>query len=162
LNAALGVTTQPLNVSGTLDAPARKLDVDALASQALERRPDLHARQAAVGEAEARLRLEIANRYGNVNIGPDYEYNETRDNFIGFQLVTPLPILNTHRGEILQRRAERDRAILALRQTETLVRQEVQAAVRRLEEAQDWVETYRTKVLPNLQSSQGAMEKLFE
>jgi cobalt-zinc-cadmium efflux system outer membrane protein len=94
-------------------------------------------------------------------LGPDYEYNETRVNFIGFQLVTPLPILNSRRGEILQRQAERDRAILALRQNETQVRQEVQAALRRLEEAQTWVETYRTKVLPNLQSSLKDMEDLF-
>ena len=37
---------------------------DAVMQTALERRADLHAREAAVGEAEARLRLEVANRYG--------------------------------------------------------------------------------------------------
>jgi len=162
LDAALGVTTERLEFRGSLEAPAQTFDVDVLTSRALEARPDVHAKQAAVGEAEARLRLEIANRYGNPNLGPDYEYNETRDNFIGFQLVLPLPVLNTHRGEILQRQAERDRAILVLRQNETQVRQEVQAAVRRLEEAQNWVETYRTKVLPNLRSSVESMENLFE
>jgi len=162
LNAALGLTTERVEFRGSLEAPAQTFDVDALTTRALEARPDVHAKQAAVGEAEARLRLEIANRYGNPNLGPDYEYNETRDNFIGFQLVMPLPVLNTRRGEILQRQAERDRAILVLRQNETQVRQEVQAAVRRLEEAQNWVETYRMKVLPNLRSSVESMENLFE
>jgi cobalt-zinc-cadmium efflux system outer membrane protein len=162
LNTALGVTVESFELRGTLEAPAGVYDVEALARQALDARPDVHARQAAVGEAEARLRLEIANRYGNPKLGPDYEYNETRVNFIGFELVMPLPIFNTRRGEILQRQAERDRAILALRQNETQVRQEVQAAVRRLQEAEQWVETYRTKVLPNLRSSLETMENLFE
>jgi outer membrane protein TolC len=70
--------------------------------------------------------------------------------------------LNRRRGEILQREAERDRALLALRQNETVVRQDVRAAVRRLEEAQGWVETYRTKVLPELKTSLEDLENLFE
>ena len=162
LNAALGATEERFQVSGSLEETAPKSDVEGLTRQALELRPDLRARLAAVGEAEARLRLEIANRFGNPNFGPVYELNETSVNFYGFQLTTPLPLLNRRRGEILQREAERDRALLALRQNETVVRQDVRAAVRRLEEAQGWVETYRTKVLPELKTSLEDLENLFE
>jgi outer membrane protein TolC len=103
-----------------------------LLTAALERRPDLRARQAAVLEAEGRLRLAMADRYGNPDLGPDYEYNETRVNFIGAQLALPLPILNTHRGEILQREAERTRAALDLRTAEVTIQQQVHAALERL------------------------------
>jgi cobalt-zinc-cadmium efflux system outer membrane protein len=162
LNTALGVTTERFNVRGSLEEPAAKKDLDALTSQAIELRPDLRAKQAAVGEAEARLQLEIRNRFGNPNFGPDYERNETSVDFYGFQLVLPLPIVNRKRGEIMQRQAERDRALLVLRQNETVIRQDVQAAVRRLEEAQAWVDTYRTKVLPDLKKAVQSLEELFD
>jgi cobalt-zinc-cadmium efflux system outer membrane protein len=162
LNAALGLTQEQFQVRGSLEEQVPKTDVDALTRQALDLRPDLHGKQAAVGEAEARLRLEIANRFGNPNIGPVYELNETSVNFYGVQLTTPLPLLNKRRGEILQREAERDRALFALRQSETVIRQDVQAAVRRVEEAEKWVETYRTKVIPNLKSSLDELEAAFD
>src|SRR5207253_1195883 len=118
---------------------------------ALERRPDLHARQQAVEEAEARLRLEIANRFGNPNVGPAYEYDATRVNLIGVQFTLPFPIFNTHRGEIELRKAERLRAALDLRQTEVTVKQDVQSALDRLRSAQVAADRYRTQVLPSLQ-----------
>ena len=73
----------------------------------------------------------------------------------------PLPVLNTHRGEILQREAEKTRVALELRQAEVQVRQDVQAALARLGVARAAVETYWTKVLPNLQTSLQGLETLF-
>src|SRR5262249_46953826 len=93
--------------------------------------------------------------------GPDYEYNETRDNFIGTQFSVPLPVFNTHRGEILQRQAERTRAALDLRTTEVLIQQQVHAALSRLRAARDLAETYRSRYLPNLETAGKAMETLF-
>jgi cobalt-zinc-cadmium efflux system outer membrane protein len=161
LYAALGITNEPIMLRGSLEVQPQSLDDEALMRAALDRRPDLRARQAAVGEAEARLQLEIRNRYGNPNFGPDFEYNETRVYFIGAQLVMPLPVLNTHRGEILQRTAERDRAILALRALEVQVREQVAAAVRRLEEAEKAAKLYRAELLPNLQEALEGLEKQF-
>jgi cobalt-zinc-cadmium efflux system outer membrane protein len=158
---ALGITEEHFALRGTLEAQPQTWDLDTLTRAALDRRPDLRARQAAVGEAEARLRLERANRWGNPNLGPDYEYNETRVNFIGFQLTVPLPVLNTKRGEIMQRTAERDRAIYEMRALEVQIRQQVEAALRRLEEAEKNVTLYRTQVIPNLQKSLEGIERLF-
>jgi cobalt-zinc-cadmium efflux system outer membrane protein len=140
----------------------RDWDAAALTQTALGRRPDLHARQTAVAEADARLRLAVADRYGNPNLGPDYEYNETRVNFIGAQLVVPLPVLNTHRGEILQRRAERTRAILDLRTAEISIQQDVHAALVRLEQARGWLNTYRKTVIPGLEDTLDKFNKLLE
>jgi cobalt-zinc-cadmium efflux system outer membrane protein len=161
LRRTLGVTEESFTVQGTLEPLPPPANASVLRAAALERRPDLYARQAAVAEADARLRLTIADRYGNPNIGPDYEYNETRVNFIGAQVVVPLPVLNTRKGEILQREAERTQAALNLRHTEVLINQDVESALSRLENARHWVETYRTEVLPNLQKNLADLERLF-
>ena len=161
LRRAMGITAGGFAVRGTLEMPARRWDLEALMQTGLGRRADLRAREAALGEAEARLRLEIANRYGNPNIGPAYEYDPSRINLIGAQLSVPLPVFNTRRGEILQRTAERDRAALEVQQIEVQIRQDVQAALRRLEEAQKVVELYRAELLPKLKKSLEGVEKLF-
>jgi cobalt-zinc-cadmium efflux system outer membrane protein len=161
LRRALGIVDETLELHGNLEIPARDWDVGALMQMALERRADLQARRVAVNEAEARVRLAIANRYGNPNVGPAYEYDPTRINLIGAQFTLPVPVFNTHEGEILQRKAERARAGLDLRQTETLVQQDVLAALNRLGNARTWAATYRDEVLPNLQTSLKDMEGLF-
>jgi cobalt-zinc-cadmium efflux system outer membrane protein len=161
LRRALGVVDGNFTVQGTLDAPLLREDAEALLAAAFEQRPDLHARQAAVAEAEARVRLALADRYGNPNLGPAYEYDPTRINLIGAQFTLPLPVLNTHRGEIYQRAAERTRAALELRQAEVTIQQDLAAALARLNAAHRWVESYRNDLLPDLQKSVDATQKLF-
>lgn len=158
---ALGMTEETVTVQGSLEVPPQTAEVAALIPVALERRPDLHSRQAAVSEAEARVRLARADRFGNPNIGPDYEYNETRVNFIGAQITVALPVFNTRRGEILQREAEQARATLDLRSTETIIRQDVRDAVERLQNAQARADTYRTQMLPQLDTALKDIEALF-
>ena len=161
LRRVLGVVEGDFTVQGTLDAPPTNEDPGASVAAALEQRPDLHARQAAVAEAEARVRLAMADRYGNPNIGPAYEYDPTRINLIGVQVALPLPLLNTHRGEICQRIAERTRAALELRQAEVTIQQDVTAALARLNAARRWVETFRNEVLPDLQKNLDSAQRLF-
>jgi cobalt-zinc-cadmium efflux system outer membrane protein len=162
LRRALGLIRQDLTVQGKLQAPPFPEDHETLVNKALELRPDLHARQAAVQEAEARLQLEIRNRYGNPNIGPAYEYDPTRVNLIGAQITLPLPLFNTHRGEIMQRSAERGKAGLELHQTEVQVRQDVEAALARLEKARAWANNYEKQIIPNFRSSLERIERLFD
>jgi cobalt-zinc-cadmium efflux system outer membrane protein len=160
LRRALGATEGTFQVAGALDVAILPTDAEALVQTAVERRPDLHARQEAVSEADARVRLAVADRFGNPNIGPDYEYNETRVNFIGAQLTVPLPVFNTHRGEILQREAERTRAALDLRSTETIIRQDVVSALERLQTTRAWADVYQKQTIPELKASLKDMETL--
>jgi outer membrane protein TolC len=160
LQRALGVVNGTFELQGPKEYAPLHLDTDRLQQVALEARADLHARQAAVAEAEARLRLEQADRFGNPVMGPAYVYDPSGVHSFGAQFNVPLPF-NTRRGEILQRQAERDRAILDVRRTEVLVRQDVAAAIARLKDARAWVETYKKEVLPNLQKSLEGIEKLF-
>jgi outer membrane protein TolC len=161
LHRAMGTIGGPLPLQGALEVKLPPWDVDSLTEEALAVRPELHARQAALQEAEARLRLEMANRHGNPTIGAAYIYDPTRINEIGGQINFPLPVVNLHRGEIQMRDAERARAALDLRQTEMQVRREVQAASARLTAALALAETYRSKVLPDLEKALKGMRELF-
>ena len=158
LRRAMGATEGTFQVRGSLDAPGNPWDADALTSTALERRADLHARKEAIAEADARLRLAIADRHGNPTVGPTYEFNESRVHFIGGVVNVPLPLLNKRQGEIQQRDAERARAALEMRQTEVLIRLDVQAALARLQDARQWVDMYQGELLPNLRKSLKLME----
>jgi len=161
LRRSLGSLDLDLLVQGQLGDPPQPVPDGGLAEAALRLRPELKARRAAVEEAEARLGLERANRWGNPSLGPAFEYNETRVVFIGMWLVTPIPVLNIRCGEIQQRQAEVERAKLDLRQVEVQVQQDVQAALARLVDARAWADGYEKEVLPALARSREEMEKLF-
>jgi outer membrane protein TolC len=158
---ALGLPTGPCEAQGTLEVPVVPCAHALLVQAALQQRPELHARQAAVAEADARLRLEMANRCGNPTVGPSFERNESSVNFAGIQFVVPVPLLNCRQGEIMQRQAERHQALLQVQQTAVQVQQDVQAALARLATARSWAETYRTETLPNLQKALEAIQQLF-
>jgi outer membrane protein TolC len=132
------------------------------AEAAKEKRPDLQARKFAVTEAQAKLRLQVADRYGNLFVGPSYEYNETRSNFIGLQFGGPIPVLNRRSGEIMQAQATFARALADVQQLDIQAGQDVQAALARLAAARAWVESYKAEVLPHLLQAVKDMNKLFE
>jgi cobalt-zinc-cadmium efflux system outer membrane protein len=148
-------------LEGTLEQPVIVAGSKELIADALDRRPDLRARTAAVTEAEARLRLTRADRCGNPVIGPMYDLNETRVNFVGTQITLPLPVFNRRKGEIMQREAELARASQELRQTEIQIQQEVDAALDRIKETQAWVDGYRTRTLPDMRKALEEMHRLF-
>jgi cobalt-zinc-cadmium efflux system outer membrane protein len=162
LSLALGSRDKPAKLDGKLDVPSLPWDDKWLLTTALERRADLHGREQAVAEADARLRLEVANRYGNPNIGPAYEYDPTRISLIGAQLALPLPLFNTRRGEIQRSQAERARAALEVQQAELLVRHDVAAGTIRLQEARQGLEFYRNQVLRDARNGVTEMARLFE
>ncbi|HZT81542.1 MAG TPA: TolC family protein [Gemmataceae bacterium] len=161
LRRLLGIDQGTFEVDGVLEPPPLDLAGIDLEREALQQRPDHRALSLAVQEASARTRLEIANRFGNPSLGPAFEYNETRDYFIGMWAFYPIPVINTRKGEIMQRRAEQQRAVLALQANETTIRQDVAAALARLKNAADMVNAYRTEALPALLKAQEDMDKLF-
>jgi outer membrane protein TolC len=78
------------------------------------------------------------------------------------QFALPLPVFNTHRGDIQQRQAERAQAALLLRQNEVFVRQDVRAALARLEQDRRWLATYHNDLVPSLEKSLKDIITLFE
>jgi cobalt-zinc-cadmium efflux system outer membrane protein len=161
LRRQLGSLEDAFILYGDLDPALPDGNPAAFLQSALRLRPEVHVRQAAIDEAQARLRLQIADRFGNPSLGPRYELNETSDSFVGVYFTTPLPLLNCRKGEIEQRRAELARAEADLRATEFQVAQAVQAALARLTEARKWAEEYPAEILPNLTKAQQDLERLF-
>jgi outer membrane protein TolC len=161
LRRVLGVVDEPFQVLGTLEATVVRPDVKTLMEVALEHRPDLRGFKMGLQEAEARLRLEIANRWGNPSLGPAMEYNETSVTFVGMWMIWQIPVLNTRQGDIMMRRAERGRARLLVEQSEVQIRQDVQAALARLTDAEEVVRVYRTETLPAVRESRETLDRWF-
>jgi outer membrane protein, heavy metal efflux system len=74
----------------------------------------------------------------------------------------PLPVFNTRRGEIEQRAAERAKVGAEVYQTEVQIRQEVFAALGRLEQARAGVELYRKEIRPSLEAALKDIKQLFD
>jgi cobalt-zinc-cadmium efflux system outer membrane protein len=161
LRRALGTVDLAFNVGGSLDVISPAWDVASLADIAMARRPEIPSRQAAIRQAEAALKLAIANRRGNISAGPTYEYDPTEVNLIGATITMPLPLWNRHQGEIQQRQAERIRAVYDLRQAEIDIRQDVEAALQRYASAKSAVAAFQSTVIPNLQTALSQMQQLF-
>lgn len=161
LARVLGIVDENCPLKGTLEWNAPPLCEDEVVKEADQRRPDLHALEVAVKEADAALRLQIANRYGNPSIGPAFEENETSVSFVGMWLIWSPPVLNTRRGEIMQRQADVARATQAIRSMELTIRQDVAAALRRLNSAREMADTLRTKTLPELENLREGFDQMF-
>jgi outer membrane protein TolC len=161
LRRALGMIGESFQVVGTLEKGYVSPPAEILIQLGMERRPDLHALEFAVHEAEQRLRLEIANRYGNPSLGPAMEYSETDVIFTGIWMIWQLPVINQRKGEICQRRAELARAGQALEQGEILVRQDVFTALARLTRAEEAAKTFTDQTLPTLRKTREEFDKLY-
>ncbi len=159
---ALGVVKASFEVDGALETAAWKWNPDDLENWALSRRADLRAREMAVAEASANMRLTAANRYGNPIVGPAYSFDPSKIRMIGAQVNLPLPSFNIRRGEILQSEAEYAQAAVQLRQAEINVKQDVASALARLDAAEARADQIRRKILPSLQQAAADMRKLFE
>jgi cobalt-zinc-cadmium efflux system outer membrane protein len=161
LRRLLGLVEESISPQGTLEYPLPRLAEADMVREAAQRRPDLHALESAVRETEANLRLQVANRFGNPSLGPAFEYNETSVNFVGMWLLWQVPVLNTGKGLIMQRQAERARALQAVQSLTVTLRQDVQAALKRLASAAEVVEAYRTQTFPALRSTREGLDQMF-
>ena len=120
------------------------------------------ARMAAVRETGADVLLQRSNRFGNPSIGPTYAFDNSGVTFIGAQIQVPIPVLNGHPGEIRQAEAQQIEAQLNERQIETEIWQDVTLATTRVAEAQQWVDSYRSEILPSLRKGLEDTNLLFQ
>jgi outer membrane protein TolC len=72
-----------------------------------------------------------------------------------------LPVLNTRKGEIQMRQAEKARAQAAVHQSEIQIEQDVQAALGRLKEAEETVQLFRSQTFPAIQAAIQGIDRLF-
>lgn len=87
-------------------APA---DVPELRRAALTTRGDIQASLARYAAAQAALRLQLANRFPNLSVGPGYQYDQGQNKF-SLSLQSDLPIFNANGGPIGEAEARRREA----------------------------------------------------
>ena len=159
---ALGIPEGSIGASGTMDRSPPPTEPDQLLTAAFATRPDRFAKFAAVQEADANVKLQQADRFGNPQIGPAYEINESRTRFIGARIQVPIPLFNRKAGEIQQAKAQRTQAAAYARQMDVEIQQDVSLAAARVVESRRWVDSYRDEILPALEKSQRDVEGLFQ
>jgi len=115
LAGAIGVPVSALNgVEYSwpgFDSPPNpdSLSLRTIQREAVLNRLDVRQALTAYVAAEARLQLEIARQYPDIQIGPGYTYEEG-NNFFTLGLSTTLPIFNRNQGPIAEAEARRKEA----------------------------------------------------
>jgi cobalt-zinc-cadmium efflux system outer membrane protein len=122
LAAALGVPDTALAsvqlASGEYDSPPLlgAIDLARVQQKGLLNRLDIQRTLLAYAAAEARLQLEIARQYPDIQLNPGYDFDEGHHKFT-FGPTFPIPVWNRNRGPIAQaeaRRSEAEASFLAL------------------------------------------------
>jgi outer membrane protein TolC len=161
LRRVLGTLDDNLVVTGGLDTSLPLTDKTALTELALSQRADLQARRSAVSEAEATLRLVVANRFGNPALAPFYSYDNQKVTSLGGRISMPLAFINTKKGEIHKAETDVAKIRAEVQQMELQATQDVQAALARFGEASKWASAYQTEVLPDLRKAKQEMDEQF-
>ena len=126
LAAALGIPTAALDgielswPGFDTPPPPGSIPVDQIRKEAVVNRLDIRRALAQYEAAESDLRLEIAKRFPNFNIGPGYTYEE-RNSFFTVGFSTSLPIFDRNQGPIKEAEGRREQAAAAFLQTQAQV-----------------------------------------
>jgi outer membrane protein, heavy metal efflux system len=115
--------------------------IEEIEKDAVLNRLDVRSALAQYAAAEARLQLEIAKQYPDVNLGPGYTYEEQRSYFTVGLSVT-LPLLDRNQGPIAEAEAGRRQAAAEFLKTQAHV----------IEGSERALELYRT-ALENLREA---------
>lgn len=137
-----------------------RLDRDALLDQALAARPELHAAQALVVEAQANAFVAKGDAYPWFSWA-QVQYRVSRDavpSAWGFGVSITLPILSWNRGKIRESKAILRQRTIAERAAIVTVANEVDVAVRRVERTAESVAEIERDLLPKVEAAQREAE----
>ncbi|MFW6049803.1 MAG: TolC family protein [Myxococcota bacterium] len=152
--------------AGELDPPRDAPPLDRLLALAERHQPVLHAREAALEEAEARVRLadREASPKPTLGVGYQREGSPTRDpehSVLG-QIGTTLPVARRNRGPRARARATRAEARAERDAYFQELRVRIARAARAVESASERVRVYGTELLPAFEESLRMLERAHE
>jgi outer membrane protein, heavy metal efflux system len=132
LAGALGVSRQALeSVTISFDAfrrPEPDFPAAEVRRHAVLNRSDILAALAEYEASQSALKLEIAKQYPDINLGPDYQLDQTDSKWtIGLGLV--LPIFSRNRGPIAEAMARREESAARFLALQSQVIGELDAAI---------------------------------
>lgn len=142
------------------DAPAAAmLQRDSLVQLALERRPDLAARSAAVAQLEASTRLARREAIPNVEISSLIEREEASgETRFGIGVGLPFPVWNRNQGTAASLRAQAQQAGWSRQAVELRIRTEVADAYQAYVTASEEADIFERDVLQPAQQNQRLLE----
>ena len=154
-------TIEPLG-EFTLPPYIPPIDEQVMIQEALMSRPDIHAANAQIAGTQAAVSLAKGDRIPTPIIGPQYAQDEVGVQYVGFVLISQLPVWNSGKPLVLQREAEHRRAIVAFQQAQQRAVAQVRAAVAKWNGASELVnESVRTDH-GLLNKEVGTLDRLFE
>lgn len=132
LATAIGVPVRALDgirldYAAITDAPP-PTDFITLRRTALTTRSDIQASLARYAASEAALKLQAANRFPNLAIGPGYQYDQG-DNKFALSIQADLPIFNANGGPIAEAAARRREAAANFTALQTQVIGDIDRAI---------------------------------
>jgi cobalt-zinc-cadmium efflux system outer membrane protein len=137
------------------------VDEKVMVQEALHNRADIQAVRAQVAGTQSAVNLAKGDRIPTPIIGPEYQMDEAGVQYVGFVLISPIPIWNNGKPLVLQREAEHRRALVALKEAQERAVSQVRAAVAKWNGATELVND--SEGLTNdLTVEVQKMEKLFE
>lgn len=154
----------PLTVSGTLDVPPQALDVEALRQRALQQRPDLRSRQAALEAANSEVALAQAQRVPDIEVGFIFEREDTGDTTkqtFGGSLALPLPLWNRNTGGIVAAQARTRVAALERTALEQAISTEVANTLTELQRLRASLQLFQDTILPQSRDNLGLLRQAF-
>jgi len=137
------------------------IDEQAMIQAALRCRPDLHAAQSQIAATSAAVRLAKGDRIPTAILGPQYVQDEAGIQYIGFNFVPTLPVLNNGKPLVRQREAEERRAVVAYQAAQQRAVAQVRSAVARWNGATLLVND-SSGLTRELGQEVGSLERLFE
>jgi cobalt-zinc-cadmium efflux system outer membrane protein len=137
------------------------LDEQAMIKEALENRPDIQAANAQVAGTHSAIDLARGDRIPTPVFGPQYAMDEAGVQYIGFVLISPIPIWNSGKPLVLQREAEHRRAVVAFEQAHQRAVAQVRAAVAKWNGARELL-SESTDLSADLTKEVSILDRLFE
>jgi outer membrane protein, heavy metal efflux system len=145
----------------TLPGNIPPVDEQSMVQAALSCRPDLHAAQAAIEGAASAVKLAKGDAIPTTIFGPQYVQDEAGIQYVGFNLVPTIPILNSGKPLIRQREAEQRRAVVTYQQAQQRAVSQVRAAVAKWNGATVLVNE-SSGLTQELTGEVASLERLFE
>jgi outer membrane protein, heavy metal efflux system len=137
------------------------VDEQVMVDEAIRQRPDIHAALAQVAGTHSAVSLAKGDRIPTPIIGPEYEMDEAGVQYIGFVLISPIPVWNSGKPLVLQREAEHRRAVVAYKEAQQRAAAQVRAAVAKWNGATELVND-SAALTNDLSAEVKNMEQLFE
>ena len=155
-----------LSLAGELEYQPVSLVPETLKAEALMTRPDLVAKERAVSQRSAELKLAKAFRVPDLTVGIDKNVQGAEGpnspNQIGAGLSIPLPLFNRNQGGILQAEAAIRAATADRDKTRIQVELDVETAYRDFTQTQMLVQAYRAGALEDARASREIAKKAYE